>query len=346
MPLRTVHPQHALVRARVALAGASLVLLSTATACASTPATTPSTPGQVPSTSAPKPTVDAPVPVTAAFYPLAYLLEQVGGPNVKVSSLTKPGVEPHDLELTPQDLVDLPKMSVVAYLKGFQPAVDEAVAQQAGRAAFDVSPAARLDLAAQEEDHDHDHQESTPGSSAAPTEHHETQDPHFWLDPIRYAAVGTALAQRLAEADPSHAADYQARAAALTSSLSELDRTFSAGLKSCATTKLVTGHAAFGYLAARYNLTQVPIAGLSPDQEPSAKKLAEVAATVKAAGVTTIFTETLVDPKFAQTVAKETGASLAVLDPVEGITDQSAGKDYHSVMLANLAALRTGLGCP
>ena len=128
--------------------------------------------------------------------------------------------------------------------------------------------------------------------------------------------------------------------------MTDLDRTFATGLKSCATTKLVTGHAAFGYLAARYGLTQVPIAGLSPDQEPSAKQLADVAATVKAAGVRTIFTETLVDPKFAQTVAKETGATLALLDPVEGITDLSPGKDYRAVMLANLAALRTGLGCP
>lgn len=271
----------------------------------------------------------AQVPVTAAFYPLAYLLEQVGGPGVKVFTLTKPGVEPHDLELTPKDLVDLPKMRVVAYLKGFQPAVDEAVAQQAGQAAYDVSAAAGLTLATPEG-----------GEAGEPA-----TDPHFWLDPIRYAAVGTALAQRLAEADPTHAADYQARAAALATTLTALDRDFSTGLKSCATTKLVTGHAAFGYLAERYGLTQIPIAGLSPDQEPSAKQLADIAATAKAAGVTTIFTETLVDPKFAQTVAKESGTALAVLDPLEGITDQSAGKDYHAVMLANLATLRTGLEC-
>ena len=303
---------------RIALAGALIALLVAPAGCVSPRAAQEAAEA-----------TSLQVPVTAAFYPLAYLLEQVGGPGVKVFTLTKPGVEPHDLELTPKDLVDLPKMSVVAYLKGFQPAVDEAVAQQAGRAAYDVSAAAGLTLAA-----------PAGGEAGAPA-----TDLHFWLDPIRYAAVGTALAQRLADADPAHAADYQARAAAFTSSMTDLDRTFATGLKSCATTKLVTGHAAFGYLAARYGLTQVPIAGLSPDQEPSAKQLADVAATVKAAGVRTIFTETLVDPKFAQTVAKETGATLALLDPVEGITDLSPGKDYRAVMLANLAALRTGLGC-
>jgi zinc transport system substrate-binding protein len=268
----------------------------------------------------------AQVPVSAAFYPLAYLLEQVGGPGVRVWTITKPGVEPHDLELTPKDLVDLPKMSLVAYLKGFQPAVDEAVAQQAPSAAYDVSAAADLTLGA-------------PAGEASAT------DLHFWLDPIRYAAVGTALGERLALADPTHAADYRARAKTFAASMEQLDKTFATGLASCATKQLVTSHAAFGYLAARYGLTQVPIAGLSPDQEPSAKQLADVAATVKAAGVKTIFSETLVDPKFAQTIAQETGATLALLDPVEGITDQSAAKDYPGVMLANLAALRTGLGC-
>ncbi len=312
------HSRRPRLRARAPLAAALITFLAATSGCVSPRAAQEAAEA-----------TSLKVPVTAAFYPLAYLLEQVGGPGVKVFTLTKPGVEPHDLELTPKDLVDLPKMSVVAYLKGFQPAVDEAVAQQAGRAAYDVSSAAGLTLAAPDG-----------GEAGEPA-----TDPHFWLDPIRYAAVGTALAQRLAEADPSHAADYQARAATLTTTLTDLDRTFVTGLKSCATTKLVTGHAAFGYLAARYGLTQIPIAGLSPEEEPSAKQLADIAATAKAAGVKTIFTETLVDPKFAQTVAKETGAALAVLDPVEGITDQSAGKDYHAVMLANLAALRTGLGC-
>lgn len=269
----------------------------------------------------------AQVPVAAAFYPLAHLLTEIGGPQVRVFTLTKPGVEPHDLELTPKDLVDLPKMRLVAYLKGFQPAVDEAVAQQAAHAAYDVSPAARLTVASP----------SDPATGGT--------DLHFWLDPLRYAAVGTALAEQLAAADPPHAADYRSRASAFAASMAQLDQAFSTGLKTCPTTKLVTSHNAFGYLAARYGLTQVPIAGLSPDQEPSAKALADVAAVVRSAGVRTIFTETLVDPKFAQTIARETGATLALLDPVEGITDQSPGKDYREVMLANLAALRTGLGC-
>ena len=149
----------------------------------------------------------AQVPVSAAFYPLAYLLEQVGGPGVHVSTITKPGVEPHDLELTPKDLVDLPKMSLVVYLKGFQPAIDAAVAQQAPTTAYDVSTAADLTLNAPE---------GESGTTAT--------DPHFWLDPIRYAAVATAVGERLALADPPHAADYRARAATFAASMAELDK--------------------------------------------------------------------------------------------------------------------------
>lgn len=265
----------------------------------------------------------AKVPVTAAFYPLAHALTEVGGPTVTVWTLTKPGVEPHDLELTPKDLVDLPKMSLVVYLKGFQPAVDAAVAQQltaaGGGAAYDVGSVPGLDL--------------------------DPADPHFWLDPLRYAALGTALGERLAAVDPAHAADYRTRAAAFAASLTGLDTAFTTGLATCTTRTLVTSHDAFGYLARRYGLVATPIAGISPDQEPSAKQLADVAAAVSAAGVRTIFTESLVDAKFAQTVAKETGAKVAVLDPVEGITEHSPGTTYREVMLANLAALRTGLGC-
>jgi len=276
----------------------------------------------------------APIRVTTGFYPLTYVVTEVGGHQVEVTTLTKPGAEPHELELTPQDVAGLSAAGLVVTLGGFQPAVDTAVQQQAADRSLDVAAAAGLDLeapAAQDGEHtDADHQ---------------GKDPHFWLDPVRYAAVGRAVADRLASLDPAHAADYQAGAGTFAARMTELDAAYRQGLASCASTTLVTSHAAFGYLAARYHLTQVPIAGLSPEQEPSARKLAEVSAIVKQTGVKTIYAETLVDRQFAETVATSTGATLAVLDPIEGITSATAGSDYREVMRSNLASLRTGMGC-
>jgi zinc transport system substrate-binding protein len=264
------------------------------------------------------------VEVTAAFYPLQWVSERVGGDHVTVTGLTRPGVEPHDLELTPKVVAELAESDLVVHLAGFQPAVDEAVATQAPDAGFDVSPAADLTLAADDD-----------GAT----------DPHFWLDPLRLRSVATAVAERLATQDPARAADYRAAAAALAGDLEALDAEFTTGLARCGSDDLVTAHAAFAYLADRYGLNQEGIAGVTPDTEPDAATLRELAAFVEERGVRTIYTETLVDPAVAQTLARETGASVAVLDPLEGLTDASAGTDYLEVMRSNLAVLRTGQGC-
>jgi zinc transport system substrate-binding protein len=276
--------------------------------------------------------------VTAAFYPLQYAAEQVGGSHVEVTGLTKPGTEPHDLELTPKNVSTLANADLVVYEKGFQPAVDAAVADQAHDAAFDVSEAARLDLAAEPQEHE--------GESAEEHAAHEgTQDPHFWLDPTKYAAVVTALGARLAALDPANASEYTRRAADLSARLMALDREFETGLARCTSKDLVTSHAAFGYLAARYGLHQEGISGISPDTEPSAAQMREISAHIAEHDVKTVYSETLVSPALAETLARETGASVAVLDPLEGISDISAGKDYFAVMRANLATLQKGQGC-
>ena len=158
--------------------------------------------------------------------------------------------------------------------------------------------------------------------------------------------MGTTIGERLAQLDPAHAADFRANAAALATELGDLDTAYRTGLASCVNRQLVTSHAAFGYLAKRYGFTQVPIAGPSPEQEPSAKALAGITATVRDTKATTIYAETLVDTKYAETVATSTGATLAVLDPVEGLTPSTAGSSYPEIMRANLATLRAGQGCP
>ncbi|WP_411283086.1 metal ABC transporter substrate-binding protein [Lapillicoccus sp.] len=271
------------------------------------------------------------VSVVTSFYPVQYAVQQVGGSHVSVTSLTKAGAEPHDVELSAQDVAGLTRASLVVYAKGFQPAVDTAVDQEARGRALDVAPVANLDLAAPAE----------PGVTAADG----AKDPHFWLDPQRYSGVVSAIADRLAATDHDHAADYRANATALTTKLTQLDADLQTGTTACRIMDLVTSHAAFGYLASRYGFTQVPIAGLSPDVEPSAAKLAEVADFVKAHRITTIYAETLVEPAFAETVARNTGAKVATLDPIEGLTSASAGADYLEVMRSNLAVLKAGQGC-
>jgi zinc transport system substrate-binding protein len=279
------------------------------------------------------------VSVVASFYPIEFAVQQVGGDHVSVASLTKPGAEPHDVELSPKDVASVADAGLVVYAKGFQPAVDTAVDQEGTDHAFDLAPVANLDLAAPPEEEAGDTHTAAPQDAAA------AKDPHFWLDPQRYAAVATAIGQRLGEADPANAATYTQNAMTFTDKLGALDAEFRTTLASCARKDLVTSHAAFGYLSERYGFTQVPIAGLSPDVEPSAAQLAQVADFVKAHGVTTIYAETLVEPAFAETVAKSTGARLATLDPIEGLTSTSAGHDYLEVMRSNLATLKAGQGC-
>jgi len=262
--------------------------------------------------------------VVTAFYPLQFLSQRIGAETVTVRDLTKPGAEPHDVELNPRQVGQISDAGVVAYLRGFQPAVDEAVAQEAKDTAYDVST-------------------TVPLLGLTDDREGSTKDPHVWLDPVRFAAIADQLGVRLGRADPVHATAYVARAATLHRELDVLNTQYAAALKTCARREIVTSHTAFGYLADRYRLTQIGITGLSPDAEPSPHRVAQVIREAHLNGTTTIFFETLVSPKIAETVAREVGARTAVLDPLEGLT--KPGQDYFSVMRANLTVLTTALGC-
>jgi zinc transport system substrate-binding protein len=275
--------------------------------------------------------------VVAAFYPFVFVAGRVGGGDVVVESLTKPGAEPHDLELTPQQAATVSSADLLVYLRGFQPAVDAAVDQDGPRAALEVGTVDAGTPAAQPR------RRHPPNGPAADTPDGDG-DPHVWLDPVRLAAVTTRVGEQLAARDPQHADGYRARAATLAGELAALDREYSAGLRVCDRRVIVTSHAAFGHLAARYDLDQVAISGLSPEAEPSPARVAQVQRIVREEGVTTVFFETLVSPKVAETIAAEAGARTAVLDPIEGVAAGS-NADYLSLMRANLAALRSALSC-
>ncbi|MCO6006309.1 metal ABC transporter substrate-binding protein [Actinoallomurus purpureus] len=264
--------------------------------------------------------------IVAAFYPLAWLAGQVAGPDATVQNLTKPGAEPHDLELTPRQVIDVGEARLAFYIRGVQPAVDKAVREHAKKHSLDAASLVKTLPAPQDE------------------ADHSAEDPHLWLDPSRFATVATALGERLAAIDASHAAEYRSRAAQVVTKLTALDAEFRTGLRDCARKEIVTSHSAFGYLAARYGLTQVGVTGLDPEAEPSPARLASLTQLVRRTGATTVFTETLMSPKTAATLAAEAGVRTQVLDPVEGVKAGSSD-DYFSIMRRDLATLRPALGC-
>jgi len=262
------------------------------------------------------------VSIAASFYPLAWVSEQIA-PDALVTDLTRPGLEPHDVELSFAQTVDLAKADLVVYERGFQPAVDQGVDNDAEGATLDVGPVAGLQDFV-----------SDPGQV----------DPHFWHDPLKLSAVAGAIASELGRIDPAHAAAYDARAAALQKKLSALDRAYQAGLAHCARSTVVTSHDAFGYLA-RYGIEVAPITGLAPGAEPTPADLAKLQQLIRDDGITTVFSETLASPAAADALAHDMRVRSEGLDPIEGLSDATADQTYLTLMRRNLAALEEANGC-
>lgn len=276
--------------------------------------------------------------VVASFYPMAFLAEQIGGGHVHVTSLTSPGQEPHDLEISPKQIAMLQDSDAVLYLKNLQPSVDDAVAQSPVKTKIDAASLTTLEQ----------HGNEVGGHAAAhdshPGEESGGKDPHIWLDPVRYAQVAQGVGTAFEKADPKNAADYKKNTAALVKKLNDLDQQFKDRLAHTRTKVFITTHAAFGYLAERYGLTEEAVNGLDPESEPSAARVKDLETMARTDGVSTVFYETLVSDKTARTIAGDAGLKTDVLDPLEGITAKSRGKDYFSVQEANLKALQQALG--
>lgn len=274
--------------------------------------------------------------VVASFYPMQFLAEEIGGNHVSVTTLTKPGVEPHDLELSPRQIGGLGDADYILYLKGIQPAVDDAIAQSGVRNSVDAAKLTTLEDHGTEtggDEHGHAHEGEGAGA-----------DPHIWLDPVKYAEVAKGVGKSLEKADPNHAADYRTNTDALVKKLDALNTSYQAGLRTTTTKTFITTHSAFGYLAERYGLVQEGIAGIDPEAEPSPARIKDIHTIAEKSKATTVFFETLASDKTAKTVARDTGLKTDVLDPLEGITAKSKGDNYIEVMQSNLAALQKALG--
>lgn len=306
-------------RAPVALLGATALVLS---ACA--PTTQPSN-------------TDDSITVVVGAYPFEFAAQRVAGEHVEVTNLLAPGADSHGLELSPQQVAAVSAADLVIHQSGYQPALDEAIAQQQPAIVLDTGDFVSL-LPASGDGEVHEH-------SADDHHDHSGYDPHIWLDPTNLVEVADQIAARLAEVDPGNADTYRANADALDGELIALDQQFASGLASCRTDTFITNHAAFGYLAHRYLLHQVGVSGLSTETEPSPARIAEVQQIARDHDVTTIFYETSVSGKLAETIASDLGLQTDVLDPLETLSPDARGDNYLEVMTANLEALRKANGC-
>jgi len=275
------------------------------------------------------------IQIVAGFYPLAYAAEGIAGDLAEVVSLAGPGVEPHDLELTPGDVAKINDADLVVYIPEFIPALDAVVKTLDQSKVINATQGITLisgDSHSHEGEESHSEEEGHSDESAT--------DPHIWLNPSNMVLIGNSIAQALSALTSDSAIDENR--SNFENALTTLASDYTAKLANCSIKALVVSHEAFGYVANAYGFEQVGISGLSPEAEPSPARLAEVAKIAKAENATTIYYESLVDPKVAKTLADELKISAEMLDPLES---PPASGDYLSVMAQNLDTLVKGQVC-
>ena len=268
--------------------------------------------------------------VVASFYPLYFIAERVAGRYNDVVDLTPPGVEPHEYELTVRQVAEIDNARVGFYERGVAPSVDQAMDNDSPDHALDVTSVVPL---------------AAPVAGSGVEHTSDDKDPHFWQDPTLMAEATRAFASTMAEADPAHAAYYRAQGRRLVRDLGRVDAAYRRTLANCRVDTIVVSHDAFEYLARRYGVDVVPIAGLEPDAEPSLQRLHDLANLIRDRGVTTVFFETLASPDLARSLAGDLGLETAVLDPIEGLTSADPDATYLTLMRQNLAALAKAGDC-
>src|SRR3990167_3462314 len=286
--------------------------------------------------------------VVTSFYPLAEFAKEVGGAQVEVINLTRAGVEPHDYEPTPRDIATAYSADIfILNGSGFDPWAEKIQIDLTIKGVFVLKMSENFSLLPAEFEDEQTDEEDSESSDVPQDENSQKFDPHIWLDPIFAQQEVVIIRDAFKKIDPGKSQMYETNAEQYVKKLSELDTQYAQGLATCSIRDIITSHAAFNYLAKRYNIKVIPIAGITPDAEPSPKKIAEISELVKAKHIQYIFFETLVSPKLAETIALEVGAQTLVFNPIEGLTEAelAAGKNYLTVMKENLKHLRQALVC-
>jgi len=276
-----------------------------------------------------KPARDGTLKIAASFYPLAYFTQSVAGSHADVVTITPAGAEPHDYELTAGDVATLAGADLVVangILEPWLPKIENELTANGSLLVVGKSFATHYYT----------------GTDAVPT-----IDPHVWLSPKIAGKMVNEITNALVRIDPAHANDYRSNKQVMQAKLASLDEDFTKGLSRCSLNTFITSHSAFGYLAADYGLTQISIAGLSPDADPSPQQLASVADLAKTKNIHYIFFESLASPKLSETLAREVGTETLALNPLEGLTknELAAGQNYFTEMQQNLTNLKLALGC-
>jgi zinc transport system substrate-binding protein len=319
------------------------------------PETTAATPSAAETTIAA--TVEEPLLVVADTLVMAELVSRVGGDGVKVVTLSKPGIESHDVELSPDQVREVQEAAlVVSVSEGFQPALDASLKDRAGAVVRASNEAAAPDIHEGEEEGAHSEEEETEKSEEGKSEEGHTEeghsdegeiDPHVWLDPTVMVSTAQKVNESLSSLRPGAAESFRANTEAYVAELTTLDADITKGLTTCKRRVIVTAHKSFGYFVERYKLTEYAVAGLSPEAEPTAAQLRALTKLVKDEQLTTVFTDELASAKVAEALAREAGVATAVLSPLETISssDLEAGATYLSKMRDNLTTLQQALDC-
>lgn len=279
--------------------------------------------------------------VITTLFPLYDFAKNIGGEQADVSLLLPPGVESHGFESKPDDIVKINKAGVFIYTgKHMEPWAEKILKgiDNKSLAVVDSSKGIKFMKEAEEEGHDHKHSNGE-----------EEMDPHIWLDFGNAQIMVDNILEGFIKADAVNADAYRKNAAQYKTLLSSLDNKFREGLASCGIKHFIHGgHFAFGYMAKRYGLEYISAyKGFSPDSEPSAKRLAELVKNIKKHNIKHIFYEELVSPRVADTIAKETEATLLQLHAAHNITKKEwdSGATFAGIMEQTLANLKTGLQC-
>lgn len=288
--------------------------------------------------------------VVASVYPVYEFVSQVGRDKVEVALLVPAGAEPHDWEPSAKDLINV-KNAKLFFFHGanLEHWVDKVIAKDVLGATTPIEVSKNIELrtgGGHHHEHEHDAADKDNHKHEAESDEGDEIDPHVWLDPLLAQQEVTNIAEALAVADPVHASYYQDNAAKYNAQLQQLHQEYQDSLQSIKKRTIITNHAAFGYLAARYNLEQVAIMGLSPDAEPTPEKMADIVKLTRERQIKYLFSETIVNPALAETLAKETGAKVLVLHPLDALTpdEMKQGKNYLILMRENLTQLKLALG--
>lgn len=289
------------------------------------------------------------IQVFASFYPYYDFAREIGGEHVKITTIVPSGTEPHSFEPSPKTIADLERADIFIYNGlDMEPWVEKVLVLLEGQdiKVIDASKSVEV-LTLGEERHEEDHHHEGDDHDHEDEEEHKhgLYDPHIWVDPVNVIQISEVIKEAFVDMDPDHQPIYEENYNRLKAELEKLNDQFIEELKGATNRKIIVSHSAFGYLAKRYGIEEIAVAGISPNAEPSPKRLAELTKLAKEHNIKYIFFEALANVKTAEVLANEAGLQVLTLYNIEGLTEEQKknGDHYISIMYQNLETLKKAL---